>query len=185
MSRPAGQLNGQGITHHRNTTIRKWRPKYEMIVQLSITGMSNKALAEKFNLHEVRISQILNSPQAKLIQARTVALVKEIMLESVQDDLASLAVESVRRIGQTLRYEDFVLGTDAKKHQDNLALGVLKGTGFLNGESNEDDKKKPAPLTESLMARLTAALEKSNEAAEIQNQAKSEPIEANYEVVEK
>jgi hypothetical protein len=163
--------------------IKKWKVQHEMIVHLHIAGYPAAAIAEKLGVTPVRVSQVLCDPQAKQIIRGVKNNLRQTLMDSVDDELVLLAEESVKRIGETLRYEDFSLGSDAKKHQDNLAMGVLKGVGFLPGEQEGIGKAVQKSLEPALAARLISALEASNEAEQIrQGTAETEIMEA--EVVE-
>ena len=149
--------------------IKKWSTKHEMVVHLHVAQYSNTAIAEKMGITPVRVSQILADPQAKQIIRAVQANLRKQMETSVEDRLVLLADESVNRIADTITFRDFPLGSDAKKHQDNIAMGVLKGVGFLPGAKEgegEPEKKLPQALAE----RLLLALDASNEASRIQNQ---------------
>lgn len=158
-------------------TIKKWRPKYEQIVRLSASGVPNTVLAKQFNLTTVRISQIIRDPHAQYIMREIARNIRDKHKESIEDRLVDLSVEAIERLETTIYHDGFQLGSDAKKHQDNLSIQVLKGTGILSGEKDQGRDTRP-PLSESLATRLVSALENSNEADRL-NKApviKAEPI---------
>ena len=158
--------------------IKKWKILHEMIVHLHIAQYSNEAIAEKLDVTPVRVSQVLSDPQAKQIIRAVRNNLRQTLMDGVEGELVLLADESVKRIGETLRYDEFMLGSDAKKHQDSLAMGVLKGVGFLPGEQ-ENGKGTEKKLSPALAERLITALEASNDVEKLRNQ---EVLEA--EIVE-
>ena len=167
--RPRGVKNGEGKALE---PIKNWKTKYEQIVALSmIPGWTNVRIAERFGMTPVRVSQILNDPHAKAIVRATNLKLREKIAEDIHGKLLELSKTSVDRISETLEHTDFVLGSDAKKHQDNLGLQLLKGVGFLPGARDaEDENKGPTGLPVALAERLTAALERSNEAERLNAQ---------------
>lgn len=149
--------------------IKKWTTRHEMVVHLHIAQYSNTDIAEKMKITPVRVSQILSDPQAKQIVRAVQKNLRKQMEDSIEDRLLVLADEGVARIEETITHRDFVLGTDAKKHQDRLSFDVVKGLGFLPGDKEGErvaEKKLPAALAE----RLVTALEASNAASRAQNQ---------------
>ena len=162
--------------------IKNWKPVHTQIVMQSITGVSNKALAKQTGYTEVRISQILNDPQALALQRDVQKSLRLKMEEDIEDKLLVLAEASVRRLDETLSTE-FAPGSKAKNQQDNIAVSVLKGTGFLSKDFSGNEASDRPPLDERLAERLVTALERSNEAvAHHVNVSTAE--EAEYEVIE-
>jgi hypothetical protein len=87
----------------------------------------------------------------------------------MQDKILELQNEAVDRIAETIKYKDFVLGSPAKVHQDNLSLSLIKSK-IPGGDDNRNQNQ--APINEKLASRLIAALEKSNEASLIQTESR-------------
>jgi hypothetical protein len=85
--------------------------------------------------------------------------------EDVEDGLASLCVRALDIVRETLEVEGLGIGSDFKKHQDNMALSVLKGRGYLGKDAANNQGTKES-IPEELAKRIAHALEKSNEAAE-------------------
>ena len=164
--------------------IKRWSPKHELVVALSIGTMPVKGIAEQTGYSSIRIIQILNDPQAHRIRQAANDRIRAKMMEDIDGGLAVLSGEAVKRIAQTIEYDEFVLGSDAKKHQDNLSLGLLKGTGLLNGDNyrGSEDSSKP-PLNERLSVQLIEALEDSNEAERLRQGKKEVIKEAKHELV--
>ena len=164
--------------------IKRWSPKHELVVSLSIGTMSIDAISKETGYSSVRVAQILDDPQAHRIKQEVIARIKARMMENIDDGLAVLSEEAVKRLAQTINYDEFVLGSDAKKHQDNLSLGLLKGVGFLNGDNyrgSEDSSK--SPLNERLSKQLIDALEDSTRAENLRQGKKEVIKEAEYELV--
>lgn len=170
-------------THAKNLTRVNWKPEYSLVCQLKATGQwSNEKIAEYFGRTQAWVSQILNTRQGKAeLEAIRERMVRAFE-ESVQGRIARILDVGVDKLAVTVD-EDFIPGSDAKKHQDNVILTVLKGTGYLAGEREGDGKKGPeGNLTPRLASRLVAALEKSNEADEIYKNSQSEVQEGEFVV---
>lgn len=161
--------------------IQNWKPKHTQIVFQSISGVTNKALAKQHNYTEVRISQILNDPQAAVIRRDIEKSLRRKMEEDIENKLVILAEKSVRRLDETLA-TDFTPGSKAKNQQDNVAVSVLKGTGFLSKDFSRNESSDRPPLNERLAERLVTALEESNTAREQQVEVEN-AIDTEYEVV--
>ena len=162
--------------------IKNWKVQHDTVVSLHISGYSNKKIAVATGLTEVRVSQVINDPLAKDIIRGVQKSLRMKMEEDIGDKLIVLAEEGAARIGETIEAE-FLLGSDQKKHQDNVSIQVLKGTGFLSREFALGETASRPPLDEMLAERLVTALEKSNEAAR-GGEIISEAIEVPFEVVE-
>ena len=168
--------------------IKRWTPKHELVVQLSIGTMSQEDIREHTGFTLSRISQILSDPQAKKIVDEFLQHMRAKAFENIEGGLIELTEHAVKRIAQTLTYEDFVLGTDAKKHQDNLSLGLLKGLGFLGvgASSREGSEDLRTPLNETNSIRLIEAVEAANKAEDTWRGKKEIVVEdADFKLVEK
>jgi len=130
-----------------------------------------------------RVRQINSDPQALCIREVAVLRMREKMMDDIEESLLELTDAAVKRIAETLQYEDFIIGSDGKKHQDNLSLGFLKA-GILSGrsDSGKDGSQSP-PLNEKLSTRLIEALEESNKADKLYNESK-EIVVRDAEIVE-
>lgn len=150
--------------------IKKWTPRHEMVVSLHISGWSNLKIAEHFRITPVRVSQILCDPQAKALVRQANKTLRDKMKDDISDRLLTLAEGSVKNLEETIE-ASFLVGSDSKEHQDNVSLKILRGTGFLIGDKQEDASKTKNPLTETLAERLITALENSNEAERLNRSA--------------
>ena len=172
--RPPGVKNGEGVGL---APIVNWTATDEMIVQLSIANWSNGDIAEKYDLTPTRISQILNDPRAKKTKDLIIARIRERAEQNIEDSLVSMVETGVRQLRRTIDYE-FDLGTDAKKHQDNVILSLTKP--YLAGlEARVTPSAPLEDVSPKLFERMVSALEKGNEAEELHGGA----VEADFIVV--
>lgn len=161
--------------------IKKWKMTHTQMVLLHMSGMDNGDIAEQMDCTPQRVSQVINDPQAQRIIEATKAKIMRQWEESVENRMQKLTEDALESVEETLGFRDFVLGTDAKKHQDNTAIKVLQGRGVLGGE----DKKSAEvglDLTTSLATRLATALERSNE-MEAKHREEQEIVVEEAEVV--
>lgn len=156
-----------------------WSPTHEYVVSLHIMGNSNKRIATAVGLSEVRVSQILHDPEAQKLIHRAKLSMRQKMSEDIEGRLVVAAEASVGRIEETLDAE-FIPGSDGKKHQDGVALSILKGTGFLSKDFSGEGEAKRPPISSSQAERLISAMEKANEARQLAHE--QEILEA--EIVE-
>jgi len=164
--------------------LKNWKPRHENVVMLHLGGWNNIAIANYTRMTPERIYQILQTPQAQALIASQMDRIRERFGSDVSDKLLKLTEISVNRVSETLE-QDFIPGTDAKKHQDKVALEIMKGKGFLNGADpsavNHEQK-----VSVSLLEKFTNALERANEAKSLHTgDNDSEAIEeASFEVIE-
>lgn len=152
--------------------IKRWTIQHEQIVAMRIGGMEVVDIAKVKKFTQARISQVLDDPQARRIINEAMMKVRSQMMENLDDGLAALADTAMKRMADTINFPDFVLGSDAKKHQDRLCLDLIK---LVKGDSIQAESAKP--LDENLSRRLIEAIEQSNAAEELIQEAQFEVIE--------
>lgn len=159
--------------------IQKWAPHHERIVRLHIAGMENKEIADVVGLTDVRISQVLNDPHAQRLIRQAILNIRRRAEEDIETGLVLMAEKAKDRLRETIDAE-FLLGSKAKKHQDDVALSLLKGTGFLSKDFGGPSTEAGERLDKALVEKLTDALEKSNRVVE----EAQDVVEADFELVE-
>jgi hypothetical protein len=147
------------MTSSSLTPIAKWTVEHEQIVALHIGRWSNEKIAKHFDKSSARISQILSDPQALGIIKEVSLRIRARMIEALEEGLADLAIKGMHQIAKTINFDDFVLGSDAKKHQDRLSLDLIK---LVQGENSSTENVPP--LDTALSKKLIAAIEESNNA---------------------
>lgn len=162
--------------------IKNWKPRHENVVILHLNGWGNDEIAKHLRITPVRVAQILQDPQAMILKAAVMKRVRENLSGDITDRLLELTELSVEKIAETLE-ATFVLGTDPKKHQDNVALQIVKGKGFLSGAEVPAETRDPQ-IPVSLLERFTAAMEKSNEAKRLHSGESNVIKEADVEIIE-
>lgn len=163
--RPPGRRNGERLKPL--VPIKNWKPWMTKVVILHMARMPHCEIAKQFTytrkdgtvreLTVVRISQIINDPQGQQMIRGMNAQVKESMLSDIGDGMVVLAHKSMERLKETLEYT-VPAGTDAKKHQDHVALQLTKNITL--GASGETENQKAPSYSEEVVNRFAAALEK-------------------------
>ena len=167
MGRPLGVKNGEG--KNPLAPIAKWEPWMDLVVGLKLMQWSNGDIAKRVKKTSSRVSQILNDPIAKAAIRETAERIRAKMQEDVDDVLLDLCVPASERIRETIEAEDFLPGSDAKKHQDRLSMDLLKGVGFLPG-ATQSDGKVVEQISETVLKSYSDALKISAEADRIRDE---------------
>lgn len=152
------KLNKKGKWQPKN-----WDPLYDQMVALSCTGMSNKAIADKFQYTPQQVCNILTSDRGKLI--------KQLISQHIQDELKN---ETTARIAQAeKRSHEIIAGVLGNnellaKHplaMYDRAIAFLKGRGQLEDESRKVvERERTFVLPSDLAEKLVAGMAKSNAA---------------------
>lgn len=153
--------------------IARWTVEHERIVALHIGNWSNEKIARHIKKSSVRVSQVLSDPQALRIINEAILGIRDRAMENLRTGIAELAITGLKRMKETIDFPDFVLGSDAKKHQDRLALDLAK----LVYSGREDAVEEVPVLDAALSERLIKALEDSNAVDELIEEAQFEVVE--------
>lgn len=153
--------------------IAKWTIQHEQIVAMYIGGMLVGDIAKAKRMTQARISQILDDTQARRIINEAMLKVRAGMMENLDSGLAVLADKAMQQMALTINFDEFVLGSDAKKHQDRLCFDLIK---LVKGDAIQAEAVKP--LDEDMSRRLIEALEDSKAASELIREADFEVVES-------
>lgn len=135
-------INLPSIQNRRPAKIGKWVPKnwtpiHEEIVALKITGMSNKALAERFDKTPEYISMLLNTPQAKIIKRKALNDLSTSYQEFQKDRLQRTQAKAMERISDLL--DDDVLAETNPFAVVDRSFKLLEKTGVIAREREKGD----------------------------------------------
>jgi hypothetical protein len=147
--------------------IKRWTVQHERVIHLHIVQKSNSEIAEETGLTKTRVSQIIVDPKGQEIVAGFIGKMREMTLINLDDGLITLAQTGMEKIAETINAE-FLLGSESKKHQDRLAMDLIK---LVKGESaNQVEQERP--LDAGMSKRLIEALESSLEVDRIIQESK-------------
>jgi hypothetical protein len=142
--------------------IKKWSPKHDAVIGMHLARKSNIEIAESTGYQVVRVSQIINDPTGqKLIREAQKAIRLQVQ-ENIGDRVLIMAETGSKRLMETIEAE-FTPGSEAKKHQDNKVIDILKGTGFLSSDFRDADKAV-ANVSNDVAKKLTDAIHKASQA---------------------
>ncbi len=123
---------------------KRWRPEYEVIVSLSSTGLSHQAVADRFfELSGTRytiqhISNIVNTPEAKNFQAKTVAHIRGNFVESVSDHLERANHKAINIVEKLL--------DDGDKYEESPFNVIDRALAFMKITSKPTQVATPAAV---------------------------------------
>ena len=146
---------------------KEWSPHYEEIVAMSCTGVSNKYLAEKFNYHEVHISNILNTPQAKALKQIILAKMREAQTEAkIPERIAELQVAALDIMREVLINRKDELVKESPFAMLDRSMKVLAGVGVFKGEHQQTtiNQHNKIEINQTLQMALVKTIEKADEA---------------------
>jgi hypothetical protein len=142
--------------------IKTWKAQHDAVIAMHLSGKKNIAIADELDLTPVRVSQIINDPQGQRIIEDAKKVFKLRLQEELGDRMLVLAELGSKRLLETMD-EEFVPGSDAKKHQDNKAVDILRGTGFLD-QQFADKTKDVGVVSNEVAKQLTDAIYKAAQA---------------------
>lgn len=160
-----------------SNAIKKWSPRHDVVVGLHLAGKSNLEISEITGYDPVRVSQVLNDPKGRRVIADGQKILRLKMQDEISDRVLSMADIGTKRLMETIEAE-FPLGGDAKKHQDNKIIDILKGTGFLSATFSESMKDTSA-VTNAVAKKLTDAIQ----AATAAERYKEDIPTADFEII--
>ena len=169
MKRGRGRPRGTHMGGSRALApIKNWESWHELTVALHIMQWSNSDIAKRVKKTIQHVSNVLNDPKSRAVIKATGERFRKKLAGDIDEGLLDLSAHAMKRIEETIETEGLLVGTDAKKHQDNLSMTLLKGVGFLPGAVQEDGDRNKTPIDSGLIKAFTEALKKSNKASEIQ-----------------
>jgi predicted transcriptional regulator len=144
------------------TAIKKWSPKHDAIIALHMSGKSNIEISALLGLTKVRVSQVISDPTGRRLIQEAQDQLRTKLKDNVSDRVLAMAEIGSKRLMETMEAE-FTPGSEAKKHQDNKVVDILKGTGFLVNQV-ADDRKDMNAVSNEVAKKLTDAIEKAAKA---------------------
>lgn len=138
-----------------------WHPVYEEIVLLDIMGYKNTVIAEMKGFTVVHVSNILNTPQAKIIRQLTLKRMEQKREETIEQRLERLTHDAMARVEDTIRNDDL-----AAKNPLGLfdrAITVLKATNKIK-EVAPTVNNNTMIVSDEALDKLMRAVKQSDEA---------------------
>jgi hypothetical protein len=188
MSEPARDLEGLEVMEENAVMRRarinrpkwepkKWHPVYHEVVLLSALGYKNTEIAAEKGFTTVHISNILNTPQAKVLFQILSKRLEKRYDETIEQRMEKVANKAMSRVEEVINndtlFEKNPLGIFDR------AIVALKGANKIKEEEKEAPKGMMVPA-ESMVA-LVHAIQTSLEVKEMH---KKVPLEVSGAVIE-
>lgn len=139
---------------------KEWHPVYEEVVLLALLGYSNTAIAEEKGFTVQHISNIINTPHAKIIKEITLKQMEKKRAESFEDRVAKMVDKGLSRMEETLNNDE--LAAKNPLGVFDRAMSLMKGVGKMKAEEQVVVNPVMAVSAEA-MDRWTQAIERSKE----------------------
>jgi hypothetical protein len=139
-----------------------WSEQQEAIALLYAKGSEIDVIASALGLPKAVVASVLEDPRAIQTVQYFRAEVAKVLGEKVAPKLEALAFRAAQRIEETLDHT-FVAGSQAKHHQDRLAMKLLEGKGFLKAQEGETGET----ITRRDLEKFEASMRKALEAREL------------------
>ena len=147
---------------------KEWTPVYEQIVSLDCMGVSQKKIAEQFDMTNVMVSKICSTPQAKIFRRKVLEVLAERNKEFQKDRFERVQVQAMERISSVL--EDDNLFTADPFAVVDRAFKLLEKTRVLGGGESRGDVNIAGNvnmLSQTSIVELKDGLAKARESREL------------------
>ena len=144
-------------------TIDKWTLEHETAVFLALSGRTLVAISEEIGRSKDFVANAVNSPQGRELKEEFIKKIRERSIVLVSDKVVALTNVALDKLAETLECDDFLLTSSHKRHQDRMAISLLRiSVGMLEERAKPD----AAPLDNAMSRKLIEALERSNKVFE-------------------
>lgn len=143
---------------------KKWEPLYDSMVALSCTGLSNKAIADRFNYTPQQVCNILTSTQGKLIKTLVSKFIQEELRKSVTEKLAATERRAHDIVAVVLNDNELLAKNPLAMY--DRAVKFLEGRGKLEDPAAKKQNviERTFVVPSDIAAKLVEGMHKSNEA---------------------
>lgn len=170
--RPKGTIGGKRFTEPWNP--QKWKPLYDSILALAVTGLKNKLIAEHLKIDAVTVGLILNSPTGKAKLAELQKLKQETIKETLESRVAALQDKCLSRVETFINSEEIAENAPVKMF--DRAMQVLRGVGTMKAEAPSNSSTPSTVVNNNtlnvvadreLMGQLNDGVQKALEASKL------------------
>jgi len=159
---------------------KKWQPEYDRMVFMSVAGFSNKQIGERLGYTKEHVSNVLNLAQAEQLREEIQKRMREEAYQDLPKRLNEIAAKTVERMHMLVHNDDIFERSPFQVI--DRGMDILKGLGHLK-HGNADHEAGGTVVnhgtivvSDKLMERFVAGLEKSEEARQL-NPAEDSRIE--------
>lgn len=140
----------------------KWKPAYDLMVAMHISGYSNVEIARQLDYSQVQVGNVLRSDDGKVAIERARREVYKSTSSDISTQIEELKAKSFLRISDALSNEE--LAEKAPLAVAGMGITFLKGIGSLSdGASKNTNINLSVPVTPGMFADMIDALRESNE----------------------
>ena len=157
---------------------KQWHPVYEEVVLLDSLGYKNTSIAEMKGFTPQHISNILNTPQAKIIKQLILKRMEQKRDETVEQRLEKITNRAMSRIEETINNDELAMKNPLGVF--DRAITVLKATNKIKDAPAIVNDNRTLIVTDAQMDKLDRAIKLSDEARQLNSGLK--PAEG-FEVV--
>lgn len=129
--RPKGTIAGKRFTEPWNP--KKWKPLYDSILALAVTGLKNREIANHLEIDPATVGLILNSPVGKAKLAELQLLKQQAVKRSLETRVAALQDKCLSRVEKFINDEEIAVAAPVKMFDRSMA--VLRGLGSMKTET--------------------------------------------------
>lgn len=160
---------------------KKWKPLYDSILALAITGIKSVTIADTLNIDKQTVYLILNSPTGKEKLSELQRLKQAAVKNSTETRLAALQDKALQRVEAIINSEEIAVNAPLKMF--DRSMQVLRGLGSMKQDSPTADSStagSPAAITNNtinvvadraLLDQLSVGVAKALEATKLHDSA--------------
>jgi hypothetical protein len=160
--RPRGRPRGARLNKKARWQPKKWDPLFDQMVALSCTGMSNVAIAARFDYTPQQICNILTSDQGKLIKSLVSKHIQEELKKSLELRITRTEARAHEIISAVLNDNELLVKNPIALY--DRAIKFLEGRGQLEDKSRVQVSERTVVIPSDLVEKLVSGISKANDA---------------------
>lgn len=164
MSIPRGAKRGLYLRKSPKWSPKKWRPIYDKMVLLQVSGLSNKDIASTLGYTDQQVANILNTKEAEVFRLKISEAVNEKVLESIDAKIKRITVQSIDNVEAVIFNKDIL--EKAPLAMLDRSVNFLKAVGKLRGDVNDNRIQNNIIIGKDVEKSLLEGLERANRVAE-------------------
>lgn len=152
------------VSKHKRWVPKRWESQFDEWIVRSVMGESNLSIAQRYKYTPQHVSNILNTPQAKLLRRQLLTSLQKNLELRTEERLAYIQDKALTRITQVLD-NDKMLEVAPIAMMDKC-IALLRGTGVLRPESSPSNitAKNAVFVGSEHAAQLVAGIRAADEA---------------------
>lgn len=143
---------------------KQWHPVYEEVVLLDALGYKNKVIAEMKGFTPEHVSNILNTPQAKVIKQIVIKRMEQKREETIDQRLENVTNRAMARIEEAMNNDE--LAAKNPLGVFDRAIVVLKATNKIK-DAPQTVNNNTMIVSDEAMAQLQKAVSLSDEVKQL------------------